>query len=280
MKHNIIISSYTFFVLALFTMLALLASEFTTTFSQLFILLSKNGRIYDVFSMIICIAGIVSIFYTASFIYKRKTSESKKAILILSIACVLSLLFLLFLFWHLLDHAKSIVVNEISVEEDIRFYKFSSYAASLNGILFFLSFIFFIFLPVLYRLISLSLNLSSRTGRLLSILEPNKTTIVIFLFAAILEPSFAASDKLFYIDAFLFLIGAIMFLVMAFMKKALFRFYDYVNITMLALGILVILVSVNAMSNSDFYNARFCFLILGFVSWSASWINFLLKEES
>ncbi|PAF50773.1 hypothetical protein BKH43_04240 [Helicobacter sp. 13S00401-1] len=280
MKHNIIISSYTFFVLSLFTILALLASEFTTTFSQLFALLSKNGRIYDVFSMIICIFGIVGIFNTAFFIYKRKDLESKKAVTILTIASVLSFILLVFLFFHLLEHAKSVVVNEISVEDDIRFYKFTSYAVSLNGILFFLGFIFFVLLPVLYRLVSLDLNLSSRTGRLLSILEPNKTTIIIFLCAAILEPSFAFSDRFFYIDSVLFLIGAIMFLVMAFMKRANFRFYDYVNIVMLSLTILVILVSVNAMSNSDFYNARFCFLILGFVSWTSSWINFLLKEES
>ncbi len=270
MKLNTIICSYAFFALLVFNMLALLSSEFLPIFSQVFLLLARDGRIYDIFSSIFLCLAILTLLIVPVRIYSKRAIFGKTApfivtIISMAILCVLCIL----LFW-LWDKAflKDIGIMELETTyDDFTLY---SYITSVKFVVFITCWILLVIMPLLYKSLVLKLNIKNRLSKSLLILEPNMTTIVIFMCAIAFHPYFSnLQSKYIYIPCFI--ISSCLLIYVIFKDNVEFGFYEYANIIFLAFGILCFVLCSESMLRSDFFNAQFTFYMLGIYSWCASW---------
>lgn len=258
-----VISSYIFFALLIFNSLALLSSEFTHLFSQLFYLFSKNKGIYDIFSLILFFISVIILILNAIKNWKIKFIFSKKSILFFLFFNLtfigISLYFVYSLFVKML-HTES-----ISIEfEEIIYNKNSLLIDMCLGIF---TFIFFIILPFLYKFLPLNINSNTKTGMTLLTLKPNITTITLMIAA------FGFGTFNLNLNLIFFIISSLLLIIAILKKKINLDFYENINVLILICMILMSLLTMHSITNANFYNAKLTFYSLGFFSYFVSWGN-------
>lgn len=273
MKFNTAICSYLFFSLMIFNVLALTTSEFLPIFSQVFTLLTQNGKIYDIFSLIILISAILMLCINPIRIYRRKDVFGKTTsfmIFIFSCVILVVLIALLYWLWHKIFTYNT--HNTIAMREQVQVVTWQSYYVSVEFYISLTCWICLVVLPLLYKVLSLNLNIKHRIGRTLLILQPRLTTILIVMNANALHPYFSNLPSR-YAHIIFFFIGAILLIYLLFYQSKLFHFYEYMNTILFSCMILCLVLCSESMLRSDFMNAQITLYMLGILSWCGEWVE-------
>ena len=272
MRLNTIVYSYLFFALFVFNALALLSSEFMPIFSQLFTLLTEDGRVYDIFSCILLFLALVTLISMPIRIYKQRTILGKTAPFIITcMAFVLlcGLCAMLYWLWNKIFAKQSM---DILFSEDIEVLTWQSYYTSLEFMISLACWIFLIILPLSYKAVSLTINIQHRIGKSMLILEPSITTILIIMSANAYHPYFSDLPSR-YIHFACFVISNILLIYVLLRNQKIFGFYEYINIILLAVSILYVVLCSESMLRGTFFNAQLTLYILGICSWCSEWLS-------
>lgn len=278
MKFNTIICSYLFFALLVFNALALLSAEFLHTFSQVFMLLSHNGRVYNLFSLLFIIISIVLVALTPFAFYKGKNIESKQvfgktAPFVVSVFAILTLALLLFLFYCAWQgyFFKPLIQEDIAIES-----VGWAYYRSINFFIALFCSLFLCILPLIYNIFSLKknlhMNMQNRYARALIILEPKLSTIIITIAANSCHPFFANVPSK-WASFFFLLLSIVLLLYLLSQNPSAFGFYDFANIIFLAFMIMCVILCSESLLRSNFLNAQNTMYMLAILSWCSEWMQ-------
>lgn len=281
MKFDIALNSYLFFALFIFSSLALLSSEFSDTFSQLFMLLCRDGRAYNIFSIIILMLSVCVLLVNLIRVHKKRGLFSKTTFFISTMIGVCVIALCSFIIIEILQSYNTDSSTMISVGIDngmVLMRDTRGYIFSMDFFLFLFSFILLIFLPLIYRIVSLNLNIESRIAKSLLILKPNVSTVLMAIFAISFQP-FLFVNTANYFEFIIFIFSFILLCIVLICKKSEFGFYENMNLFILCIGILVFSLCSNSIFYTDFYNARIGFYSVSILSWCSGWSFNIYKLE-
>lgn len=258
-----LIFSYAFFFLFVFVSLAVLVSTFSETFSQLYLLLTQSGRIFDLFlyafsllGFAFCIAALILSSWNQKFQFYYKGS-----IICLSLAFAFVLCFNLSSLGNDVD-LLDLIFNE---REGGGFGK-DPYAPLILGI----TYLCFIFLPLLYLLLGMRVKRNS-FGDFLLDLMPSINVIIYAMMGFALQGFYAKAKGVYYLDLIFFVLALIALLVLYKRQQRLFGFYEKVNLILLCLGVFFFALSSKVIEEADFVG-RYCFFAFAFVAWCGEWM--------
>lgn len=271
MKLNTNICSYVFFALMVFNALSLVSSEFFHTFSQIFMLLSHNGRIYNLFSLFFIGAAIFVVIISHISIYKNSSKNifGKTAPFIVSLFAAVTIVFLLFLLFKLFNR---FVSHDILNENTIKIPTFMDYFSSIDFFIMLFCAIFLCILPLIYNILSLSLNFKNRYAKSFLILEPNINTIIFTIAALACHPYFSLLPSK-YLNFILLFISCGLLIYLLYIKNETFGFYEYLNMIFLSLIILCYISCSESMLRSNFTNAQNALFMFAIFSWCSEWLQ-------
>lgn len=272
MRIHTIIYSYLFFALFVFNGLALLSSEFIPVFAQVFILLAENGHVYDIFSFILLLATLFSLYIVVFRFYKQRDIMGRTALFIITcVACILfcALCFLLTTLYGAIFEKEVFIVM---AHPDKTIQTLESYIFSSDFVISFLCWLLLVILPLTYKALSVTINIKHRIGKGMLVLEPSITTILIVMSASACYPYFSAMPSRFVYFVF-FAIACILLFYVLLRQKATFGFYDYMNIVLFVLGVFCFILCSQSMLRSDFFNTQLTLYILGISSWCNEWLH-------
>ncbi|PAF48245.1 hypothetical protein BKH41_05900 [Helicobacter sp. 12S02232-10] len=277
--YKVIFSSI-FFLLFVFTVLALLVSQFSNTFSQLFLILTKNDRAYD---------NLVKFYYFCGILmalgYLIFSSWIKKDIFFQKLVAFGICIILIFILIFSLDGTKSLdsTISGLVVGEGLRNLSFFNLVRInfsyiiVSGFFYF----FFLFFPLILFSLGFHFNTKNKIGKYLAFFCPSINVCLVVLFASGFQAYYDKSNLFLYIDFFMFYLGFVLFMRVFLSHKEFFGFYEYANILIFALGVLVCLFCSNTLSQAEnYYNARMAFYMLAFLGWCGEWMYRSFKEES
>lgn len=271
MRFNTTVYSYVFFAFFIFNALALLSSEFIPIFSQLFALLTEDGRVYDIFSCILLFIVLLTLIGMPINIYKQRKNIGKTAPFIISFtAFILLCVVCVLLYWLSGKIFEKDSIDLLPNKENVVQIK-QSYFTSMEFFVSFTCWILFIFLPLIYKAFSLKINIEHRIGKSILILEPSITTTIIFIGASAYHPYF--SDLVGkYVNFSCFVLSNILLLYVLFRNQKLFKFYEYANIVLLSFSIFYFVLCSGSMLRGEFFNAQLTLYVLGIASWCNEWL--------
>lgn len=275
MRVNDIFCSYLFFALLVFNALALLSSEFSQTFSQIFILLTHNGRIYNILSLVFILCAILcACFNILYFLQKSNKSvfdtPSLNFILILSIAVLVVIVFLFLSLWRdFFNYDLDLMQKNTKILNDNEISQ-SAYFMSLDFFITLVCALFLCVLPLIYSILSLSLSIENPYAKAFLILKPNLNTAIFILAALSCQPYFLNTANN-YVNFALLLMGLVLLLRLLFINNKAFRFYEYANMIFLSFIILCFIACSASMLRSDFFNAQNTLFTLAIFSWCKEW---------
>ncbi len=240
-------------------------------FTQVFTLLTEDGRVYDIFSCILLFIALLTLCIMPLRIYTKRSTLGKTAPFIVTcIAFVLLCLLAILLYW---------LWDKIFTKEDIAILPsenpivltWQSYYTSLEFAISFICWILLIILPLTYKALSLTINIQHRVGKSMLILEPSITTILIVMSANAYHPYFSDLPSR-YIHFACFVVANLLLLYVLVRNKKIFGFYEYVNVILLALSIFYFVLCSSSMLRGEFFNAQLTLYILGICSWCSEWL--------
>lgn len=272
MRLNTIVYSYLFFALFIFNALALLSSEFMPIFTQIFTLLTEDGRVYDIFSCILLCIALVTLLSMPLRIYKQRNILGKTTPFIVTCMTFVLLCVLCFLFYQLWNKIFTKQSLDILFNDDIKTLTWQSYYTSLEFVISLSCWIFLIILPLVYKAVSLTINIQHRIGKSMLILEPSITTVLIIMSANAYHPYFSDLPSRYIHFACFVLANTLLIYVLLRNQKA-FGFYEYINVILLAISIFYVVLCSGSMLRGTFFNAQLTLYILGICSWCSEWLS-------
>lgn len=269
--------SYLFFAILIFNALALLSSEFSHAFSQVFMLLSHDGRIFNLFSLIMVVT-CVCVVCVNMLNFSKKINENILGSISLSFIltlCVMLLIIFVFLFFHLWDEFFNVDLTQDSIKE----YSFKEYFISFNFFLMLICAIFLCICPLIYNILSLYLSVENAYARVFLIFKPDLNTAIFTLSALACHPFFSSIVSK-YVSLTLLFIGVILLLRLLMLNIKAFRFYEYANTIFLSLIILCFIACSESLLRSNFYNAQNTLFTLAILSWCKQWLTNLQELKN
>ncbi|PAF44414.1 hypothetical protein [Helicobacter sp. 11S02596-1] len=277
--YKVIFSSI-FFLLFVFSILSLLVSQFSNTFSQLFFILTKNDRAYD---------NAVNIFYLFGIMmslgYLILASYIQRDIFFQRLVAVGICIVLIFIFVLSLSTEKSLdsAILGLMTGDGLKDLSFLDLVLENLKYIFISGFfyIFFLFLPLILFGFGFRLNVKNQLGKYLAFFCPSINVCLVVLFASGFQAYYDKSNLWLYMDFLMFCVGFILFIKVFLSRKEFFGFYEYANMLFLALGVLVCLFCSNTLSQTEnYYNARMAFYMLAFLGWCGEWMYRSFSEDA
>lgn len=267
-----VIVSLVFFSLFVFTNLTLFISQFSHSFSHLFLIFIRDGQFFDYMSVILFFCGFMlcGIFVIISSWHKTSNTLQRIAMLFLGIVFI----YLVVLSSINNTHEED-VMNMLAIEGSIYHREFWGLVLDYLGRILCVTFVyvFFVYIPLIFLNLGIHPNKDNDIGKMLYTMRPSINIIIITLFALSLQPYYYRDNLYVYIDIVAFFIGFGLLIWAMIKHRDKFGFYEYVNFTLLCLGILVCFVCSSVLSMSDnYFNARYMFFIFAFVGWCAEWM--------
>ncbi len=263
-------TSYLFFFFLVFSLLSIVVSESTQTFSQLFFFFSKNGLAYDFILKILyfCIWAL-SIYYVVMINLKDRQDISK-----LLVASFIAFVFLFIWVFSLSFSTKDFMDTLHLHSYEIFYLDFfelvsTKFLEILGGGFFYL---FFTLLPFLFLICDGCFDLQKSLHRFAYKFFPSMYVCILFLIAHAMQPYYDKSNLYFYVDLLLFALCLILLLVLFLKHKHLFGFYEYANLLFLCLVIFVVLLCSSVLARADYHNLRYCLYLLAFLIWCCEWM--------
>lgn len=264
------VASYVFFFFLVFAILGIVVSEVSQTFSQLFFLLCKDGFAYDLIANIIIFLVVFSaISYLIISNMKNKGDFVK--------SFIASFIAFLFLFvW--------VFVVSAPDEDFINTLHFNSYELvyldffallEVNYFEILLSsfvYCFFILCPLGFLALNWHFNAQKSLHLVAHKFFPSINVCILFIIANAIQPYYDKANFYLYVDLFAFLLSLLLLLIVFVKKKYLFRFYEYANLLFLIIVIFIVLYCSSVLARADYYNVRYCFYLLAFLSWCCEWM--------
>ncbi|PAF53553.1 hypothetical protein BKH42_05045 [Helicobacter sp. 13S00482-2] len=276
--YKVVFSSI-FFLLFVFTVLSLLVSQFSSIFSQLFLILTYDERAYDSIIDFFCFCGILmSIFYLIA------STWWDKDVLLQRIVSVIFCIGFIFLLTFRLSTEKTLDFTILGFVSDSGFERLSFgeiliknfQSIVISGFVY----IFFVILPLIFFGFGYGLNTKNIFGKYLDFFCPSINICIIALFASGFQAYYDKSNTFLYVDFFIFCLCLVLFLRVFLMHKELFGYYEYANILLMIIGILICLLCSNIISQAqDYYNAKEAFYLLVFLGWYGEWMYKSLSKD-
>ncbi|ANV97857.1 hypothetical protein BBW65_03135 [Helicobacter enhydrae] len=259
-QTNALIFCYVFFALLTFTMLSILVSLLSTTFSQLFLIFTQNGGIFNTFVLVFYFLG-----FTIS-LYSLITSASKQHNLtfqILVLICCIGFVFaFVFTSWQPRQHLQPsdfIMQNTQTITHGVGYLLLLIFCT-----------IAFVVLPLLSLHFHLIPNLQNRIGFFLAYARPSINTSIYFVMGIATQGYFTAYH-LHYVDIFA-LVVSMSLLSWTFWKyPTYFGIYERLNGILLILSVILIACASKLFSH-DVSNVRYSFFACGLISWCCEWM--------
>lgn len=268
MKKSIPFFAYLFFCLFVLNLMALTVSLFSSTFSQLFSLLSQDGRIFDVFLYFSYFLGFVICFYSLLKATWNQDENFWIILMILGISLIFVFLFVFGLFGHqervsLLD----LIVNQKQAFDlkDVFFQHFNEF------VIFGFFYLGFVFAPLFCWIWKISPNERHPVGLFLKRLRPSLNIVIYVLVGCSLQSYFHKGHWIFYLDLIALIIALVMLVLVLREKKHRLDFFEICNLCFLVVGIVVFALSSKLVHEASF-NARYDFFVFAFVAWCAEWM--------
>ncbi|RDU67004.1 hypothetical protein CQA53_01700 [Helicobacter didelphidarum] len=272
MRFTTIICSYLFFALLTFNAFALLSSEFFPLFSQVFMLLTQDGRIYNVFSLILLGLAIFMVLINPIKIYRSKNIFGKTAPFVVSLFGIITLSILIILFYWIFNKFNQDLPLFSKTDQSIIMLTHENYYLSIEFFITLLCWIFFVFIPLLYRILSLNFNIDNRLAKSLFILEPSLTTIIITMSATAFHPYFSdLPSRPFNFLLFYTSCGLLIYLLLK--RENKLGFYEYANMIFLSFIILCYILCSESILRGIFFNAQITLYMLALLSWCSEWMQ-------
>lgn len=192
------IFAYLFFSLFVFVALSLLISNFSSTFSQLFSLLSENGGIFHIFVYCLDLLGFLLCLYALIFSSWNQNNNLR----IKGIIFVLAIAFMFLFVFELQNHHRPFSILEMMSELNRNFEELFR----LGEFLFFLAFYaIFVFFPLV--VLGFGVTLSSKDNssskywvKLANDLRPSINVVIYAMMGYALQSYFHKSYWFFYLD--------------------------------------------------------------------------------
>lgn len=272
LRLHTIIYSYLFFALFIFNVLALLSSEFMPVFAQVFALLTEDGRIYDIFSCILLFVALLTLCSMPLRIYTQRSIFGRTTPFVVTfVACALFVLLCMLLYWlwgKIFAHDGMAILPNTNAAVPT----WQDYYTSLEFFIALACWVCLVILPLLYKALSLTINMGHRIGKPMLILEPSMTTIVIVMSATACHPYFSHLPSRF-IHFACFVVASVLLIYVLVRRNTLFGFYEYANTILLTLSIFCFVLCSGSMLRGDFFNAQLTLYILGICSWCSGWVH-------
>ncbi|WP_305862257.1 hypothetical protein [Helicobacter cholecystus] len=265
------IFSYVFFFLFVFVSLAVLVSTFSETFSQLYLLLTQSGRIFDLFlygfsflGFAFCIVALILSSWNQKYQFYYKGS-------IISL-CLIFAFILCFSLSGLRNNMD--LLDLIFNDKGGGGFEKDPYAPLILGVVY----LCFVFLPLLYLLLGIRVKRNS-FGEFLIDLMPSINVVIYAMMGFALQGFFTKARGIYYLDLVLFLLAFVALLMLYRQHKYLFGFYQRVNLILLCMGVIFFAFSSKVIEEADFVG-RYCFFAFAFVAWCGEWMLKFAGEEN
>lgn len=273
------IFAYLFFSLFVFVSLALLISNFSSTFSQLFSVLSESGGVFNIFLYCLYLYGFLLCLYALILSSWNQKGDSK----IKSIIFIFAIGFIFLFVFELQNHHQPFSILEMMSELSGEFEELFRLGEFLIFAFFYLAFVFCPLLTLGLRMSSLSKNpflIFFNQLVLADQLKPSINIIIYTMMGYALQSYFHKSYWFFYIDLLGLVIGVLLLAWVYHRQRQSFGFYEVSNLIFLCVGIVIFAFSSKIITNEDFM-ARYVFFTLAFVAWCSEWMmNFAKKNSS
>ncbi len=272
-----IIFSLLFFAFFVFTNLTLFISQFSHSFSHLFLIFIRENQLFDHLSIFFFFCGFILCSIFIIFSSCNQTSNTLQRVIVLIFGVIF--IYLVILKITYVPRTEDIM-DMFAIEGSIYHRGFFELLADYLPRIFLLVcvYIFFVYIPLLFLIFGIHPNEHNQVGKMLEDMRPSINIVIVVLFALSLQPYYYRDNIYAYLDIFAFL-GGIGLLVWAIIKhKDVFGFYEYVNFALLMLGMLICFICTSVLSISDnYFNARYAFLVFAFVGWCAEWMYNSMK---
>lgn len=276
------IFAYVFFSLFVFVAFSLLVSNFSSTFSQLFSIFSKNGGVFQIFIYCLDLFGFLLCLCTLILSSWNHKSNSK----IKSLVFILAIVFIFLFVFELQNPHQSFSSLEILGESKSGFEELFRLGEFLFFSAFYAAFVFFPLVVFAFKKPSFKKPslldryfVSKKTwAQLAYALMPSINVVIYAMMGFALQSYFHKSYGFFYLDLLGFLIACLLLWRAYTRCKNEFGFYEISHLIFLCAGIVIFAFSSKIITNQDFM-ARYVFLTFAFVSWCAEWMLKFLKGE-
>lgn len=267
-----VIFSLIFFSFFVFTNLTLFISQFSHSFSHLFLIFIREGQLFDSVSVFLFFCGFVlsGIFVVLSSWYHTSNTLERIFMLILSVIFIY-LVILKVTYVPLEEDVMDMFAIEGSIYHRDFFELLHDY---LPRIVFIAgAYIFFVYMPLLFEIFALRPSHNSQLGKILYNIKPSINVVIVTLFGLSLQPYYFRDNFYAYCDIVALLIGIILLVWVMIKHREYFGFYEYMNFALLILSVIICFICTSVLSISDnYFNARYTFLVFAFVGWCAEWM--------
>ncbi|PAF41095.1 hypothetical protein [Helicobacter sp. 11S03491-1] len=281
-KTNIyqVVFSSIFFLFFIFSMLALLVSQFSEIFSQLFLILTRDERAYQNITIFFyfCII-IISIGYLILSIWNNEGTFLHR---IIAMGIFIFFVFVFIFNLGFTEPSNTAALRMVVADENLHLLSFWSLLVNnfkyilISGFFY----LFFLIFPLILYGFNYHLNTGNIFGRYLAFFCPSINICIIVLLASAFQPYYDKSNSFLYIDFLIFCISLMLFLRVFLMRKDLFNFYEYANMLLLIMGILICLLCSNILSQvGSYYNARMAFYLLAFLGYIGEWMSQIIIKR-
>lgn len=274
-----IITSLCFFALFVFTSLTLIISQFSQSFSHLFLIFIREKELFDMLSVTLFFIGFV---LSSSFIVIstwRDSSDAMQRIIMLT----LSIIFIYVVILQVAYEPKAQdIMDMFAIEGSIYHRNFFELVADYMPkiLLIVCVYVLFVYAPLLSIIFRIQPNMNNGVGKILSDMRPSINVIIFMLFALSLQPYYYRDNIYAYLDILAFFGAFGLFIYVIKTNRALFSFYEYMNFALLCVSVVICLICTHTLSISDnHFNARYTFLVFAIVCWCVEWMYNNIKLE-
>lgn len=263
---------YLFFSLFVFVVLALLISNLSSTFSQLFSILSESGGVFNVFLYCLYLLGFLICLYALILSSWNQQGDLRVKGLIFFMAIAFVFLFV----FELQSHRQPFSVLEMVGDLGRSFEELFRLGEFLGFLIFYVAFVLLPLIVLGFGVILAPRNYFATLGNRL---RPSINVMIYAMMGYALQSYFHKSYWFFYLDLLGFVVGALL-LCWAYRKRRKdFGFYEVSNLIFLCIGVIVFAFSSKIITNEDFM-ARYVFFALAFVAWCAEWMIEFSKSDA
>lgn len=275
-----VIFSLVFFAFFVFTNLTLFTSQFSQSFSHLFLIFIREDQFFDKVSLLLFICGfLLSISFVILSSWNQSGNTLQRIFMLF-----LSIVFIYFVILKLTYvPEEEDIMDMFAIEGSIYHRDFFEllwdYLPQIA--LLACAYILFVYAPLLFLLFRIRPNEYNHIGRMLFNLRPSLNIIIVVLFALALQPYYFRDNFYAYIDVLALLVGFGLLVCVMIKHRELFGFYEYMNFALLCLGIIICAICTSVLAMSDnYFNARYAFLIFAFVGWCVEWMYGNTRKEA
>ncbi|STP11497.1 membrane protein [Helicobacter cinaedi] len=267
-----VIFSLILFALFVFTNLTLFTSQFSQSFSHLFLIFIREDQFFDSLSIFLLLCGFVlsGMFVIMSSWYQ--TSNTLQRVIMLSLSII-------FIYLVILKSTHTTQTEDImdmfAIEGSIYHRGFFELLVDYlpRIVLIACAYILFVYVPLLFLIFGIHPNQHNQVGKMLYDMRPSVNVVIAVLFALSLQPYYFRDNLYAYFDIFALVVGFGLLIWVMIKHRDLFGFYEYMNFALLVLNIIICFICTSVLAISDnYFNARYAFLVFAFVGWCAEWM--------